>query len=467
MTREVPKMASEYTHGMVEQARAHAGKPPGLYRLCLAEMWERAAYYGMRGLLVLFLTVKTQGGLGWSTGDALSFYGIFTLLVSLLPIPGGILADWLLGPRKAVVLGGMMMLVGYLLLALPAEPAVYLGLGSLILGSGFFKPSMPVLLGELYPEGATQRDGGFTLYYLGVRIGAVLGSFVCGIVGEVLGWHWGFGAAGAFMLLGLVTFLKAPVGRVMPSRPDSVSLTASPASSGSGSRGLTHESRGRSGIIAILGVFVLVFWTCFELSSGPINRTPTISWTLFGVEASAGMFEKSGFGFILLLAPLLVVLWNVLAARGRAPSPPVKMGLGFLLMALGFAFMFGAWKEHQLSGQASVAWLLMTHLFVTLAELCISPIALSMVTRLAPARFPSLTVGIWFLLPVVANMLVAILARGSESLDLLLFTGVATVAGGALLLALAPVLQRWLRDATTATSPSPVAPEPGPAHPAP
>lgn len=467
LTREVQDMAGEYTQEMMVKERAHAGSPPGLYRLCVAEMWERAAYYGMRGLLVLFLTYKTQGGLGWDNGDALKLYGILTFLGFLLLIPGGFLADRVLGPRKAVALGSAMMLVGYLLLALPAGPALYLGLGSFLLGGGLFRPSLITLLGGLYPEGAAQRDGGFTLHSLGVHTGGLLGNFVCGTVSHLLGWHWGFGAAGVFMLLGLLTFLTIPSGLLKPSRLDSASLTASPASSGS--RDLTHENRARIGIIAILGVFMLGVWSCFELSSISIkfNLTSTLRWTLLGMEAPVGMFRTPGSGLTLLLAPMLVLLWNVLAARGRDPGPLVKMGVGLLLMPLGFAFMFSAWKEHQLSGEASVAWLLMTHLFVTLAELCISPIALSLVTRLAPARFPSLTVGSWLLVPMVANMLAAGLTRDLEGLGVLLFTGVAMAAGGVLLLALAPGLGRWLRDATTATRTSPVAPEPGPIPPAP
>ncbi|QSQ19155.1 peptide MFS transporter [Pyxidicoccus parkwayensis] len=456
-------MAGEYAQGVMKKERAQAGSPPGLYRLCLAEMWERAAYYGMRGLLVLFLTYKTQGGLGWSTGEALTLYAIFTLLAGLLPIPGGFLADGLLGPHKAVALGCAAMLVGYLLLALPAGPALYLGLGSLLLGSGLFRPSLITLLGGLYPEGAAQRDGGFTLRYLGIHSGAILGNFVCGIVSQLLGWHWGFGAAGAFMLLGLLTFLTVPSGLLKPSP-----VTASPASE-SGSRDLAQQNRARIGIIAILGVFMLGVWTCFESSSLSINinQTATFSWTLFGMAVPVGMFKNSASWLTVLLAPMLVLLWNVLAARGRSPSPPVKMGVGLLLMPLGFAFMFGAGKEHQLSGQASVAWLLMTHLLVTLAELCISPTVMSMVTRLAPARFPSLTVGSWLLVPVMANWLAGRAVDPQKNLSVLLFTGVAMAAGGVLLLALAPVLERWLRAATTATRPSPAAPEPGPAHPAP
>ncbi|WP_163992481.1 peptide MFS transporter [Pyxidicoccus caerfyrddinensis] len=458
-------MASEYTQGMVGKTRAHAGSPPGLYRLCLAELWERAAYYGMRGLLVLFLMSTTRGGPGWATSDALSLYGTFTFLAYLLPIPGGFLADWWLGQRKAVIMGGALMLVGYLLLALPAGPALYLGLGVLILGGGFFKPSMTTLLGGLYPVEAGQRDGGFTLYYLGIHFGAMLGSFVCGTVGHFLGWHWGFGAAAAFMLLGLMTFLTVPARLLTPPKPASASLTAPPG--GSGSVSPTHENRARTGIIAILGVFTFVFWTCYELSSLPINHASKLHWTLFGVEVPGNMFSNSGSWFMLPLAILLMVLWNALAARGRAPGSPVKMGAGALLMALGFAFMFGAWKEHQLAGQASAVWLLMTHLFLTLAELCTAPIALSEVTRLAPARFPSTTVGSWFLLAMAANWLASVLSDDSVGISTLLFTGAAAVAGGVLLIALAPALGRWLRNATTAPNPSPAALEPGPARPAP
>jgi POT family proton-dependent oligopeptide transporter len=293
---------------------------------------------------------------------------------------------------------------------------------------------------------AARRDGGFTLYYLGINIGALLGLAACSVVSERLGWHWGFGAAGVFMLLSLVTLLSVPAGLPKPPRPDSASST---------------EGRARPGIIALLGVFMLVFWTCYELSSGPLNNPSEINWTLLGAKVHPGMFGNAGAWLMLLLAPLLVVLWDGLAARGSDPIPPVKMGWGFLLTALGFAFMFGAWKQHQLSSQASVAWLLMTHLFLCLGELCLAPIALSMVTRLAPARFPSLTVATWFLVNLVATKLLFGLTRSPGDFarfDMLFFTGIAVVAAGALLLALAPMLGRWLHGASTASPPFPEAP---------
>ncbi|MBZ4417008.1 peptide MFS transporter [Myxococcus sp. RHSTA-1-4] len=438
----------EIAAGLAETRKGH---PRGLYLLFFTEMWERMSYYGMRGLLVLFLTSKVNGGFGWSTSEALSLYGTYTGLVYLTPIVGGFIADRFIGQRKAVVLGGTLMMIGHLLLALPTVAMFYAGLGFLIIGNGFFKPNISTMVGGLYEPGDGRRDSAFTIFYMGINLGAVLGNFICGTLGERVGWHWGFGAAGVGMFLGLVAFLslqKKLLGKVglTPVKPEA---SAEKAESSGEKKGFTREEMDRVIVIFIIALFVVAFWTGFEQAGGLMNlyTDQKVDRGMFGWEVPTTWFQNFNSAFIVLLAPAFAALWSWLAARGKDPSIPVKMGLGLLFLSIGFLFMLGASDESAAAGKAAAWWVIMAYLFHTMGELCLSPVGLSMVTKVAPARIVSAMMGVWFLANAAANKLSGVIGGYSEKLgefDVFLYITIGTGIAGVILLGVAPILKRMM-----------------------
>jgi POT family proton-dependent oligopeptide transporter len=486
----------ETAAGLAETRKGH---PRGLYLLFFTEMWERMSYYGMRGLLVLFLTDKV-GGWGWSTADALGLYGTYTGLVYLTPIAGGYIADNIIGQRKAVVFGGTLMMIGHLLLALPGEAIFYAGLGFLIAGNGFFKPNISTMVGGLYAPGDGRRDGAFTIFYMGINLGAVLGNFICGTLGEKVGWHWGFGAAGVGMFLGLITFLalsRGLLGQVglSPDKTEAERREAwrrvgmyavavvlavvafyglkqvpalleqtfvrfvaafavfalaarvggnmlSKGQSGSAQAGaLTKEEKDRVISIFIIAIFVVLFWMGFEQAGGLMNlyTDQKVDRGLFGWEVPTTWFQNFNSAFIVLLAPVFAALWSRLAARGKDPNVAVKMALGLIFMGVGFLFMVGASRESATMGKAAAWWVIMAYLFHTVGELCLSPVGLSMVTKVAPARMVSAMMGVWFLANAAANKLSGVVGGYSEQMgefNVFLSLVAVGVLGGGLLWAL-------------------------------
>ncbi|MFP2906701.1 peptide MFS transporter [Pyxidicoccus sp. 3LFB2] len=478
-------------------AEAPKGHPRGLYLLFFTEMWERMSYYGMRGLLVLFLTDKV-GGWGWSTANALALYGTYTGLVYLTPIAGGYIADNIIGQRKAVVFGGTLMMIGHLLLALPGESIFYAGLGFLIAGNGFFKPNISTMVGGLYAPGDGRRDGAFTIFYMGINLGAVLGNFICGTLGETVGWHWGFGAAGVGMLLGLITFLalsrnmlgtvgltpqktdaerreawkrvgmyavsvtvavavfyglkQVPalvdstlirfiaafivfaVGAVLGNNALNKGQTQAEAEAGA----LTKQEKDRVISIFIIAVFVVLFWMGFEQAGGLMNlyTDQKVDRGVFGWEVPTTWFQNFNSAFIVLLAPVFAALWSRLAAKGKDPNVAVKMAFGLIFMGVGFLFMVGASRESATMGKAAAWWVIMAYLFHTMGELCLSPVGLSMVTKVAPARMVSAMMGVWFLANAAANKLSGVVGGYSEQMGefsvFVMLVAVGIVGGGLL-----------------------------------
>ncbi|RKH15564.1 peptide MFS transporter [Corallococcus praedator] len=451
----------------VAAGEARKGHPPGLYLLFATEMWERMSYYGMRGLLVLFLTDKVRGGFGWSTADALSLYGTYTGLVYLTPIVGGYIADRFIGQRKAVLLGGVLMIIGHLLLALPGTGIFYTGLGFLIVGNGFFKPNISTMVGGLYPAGDGRRDGAFTIFYMGINLGAVLGNFICGTLGERVGWHWGFGSAGVGMTLGVIIFLALQnrfLGNVglapAPRPPPSVTTTTDGKK-----HAFSREEWDRIIVIFIIALFVVAFWTGFEQAGGLMNlyTDQKVDRSMFGWEVPTTWFQNFNSVFIVALAPVFAMLWSGLAARGKDLSIPVKMSMGLIFLAVGFAFMLGASKESAADGKAAAWWVIMAYLFHTMGELCLSPVGLSMVSKVAPTRVVSAMMGVWFLANAVANKLSGVLGGYSEKMgEFSVFLTIVVGAGlsGVILLVLAPVLKRMMHG-TDEVTPVPAATQQG------
>ncbi|NTX13271.1 peptide MFS transporter [Myxococcus sp. CA051A] len=447
--------------GTVAAGAARQGHPRGLYLLFFTEMWERMSYYGMRGLLVLFLTSKVNGGFGWTTGEALSLYGTYTGLVYLTPIVGGFIADRFIGQRKAVVLGGTLMMIGHLVLALPNVTMFYAGLGFLIVGNGFFKPNISTMVGGLYAPGDGRRDSAFTIFYMGINLGAMLGNFICGTLGEKYGWHYGFGSAGVGMFLGLVVFmlmqkkLLGPVG-LAPVKP---SLEAR-ANGTAEKKGFSKDEIDRIVVIFIIAVFVVAFWTGFEQAGGLMNlyTNEKVDRTMFGWEVPTTWFQNFNSFFIVALAPVFAGLWSWLSIRGKAPSIPVKMGLGLVFLSTGFVFMLGASSQSATMGKAAAHWVILAYLFHTMGELCLSPVGLSMVSKVAPARIVSAMMGVWFLANAAANKLSGVIGAYSEKLgefDVFLYISLGTGVSGLILLGVAPILKRMMHGTDEEKPPAP------------
>jgi POT family proton-dependent oligopeptide transporter len=454
---------------------AHASPPPGellghprgLYLLFGAEMWERMSFYGMRGLLVLYLTDVTRGGFGWSQGDALSLYGWYTGLVYVTPLLGGWLADNVLGQRRAVVIGGLLMMIGHFLMAVPDLPEAYwLGLpravplyGALafiMAGNGLFKPNISVMVGQLYPPGDARRDSGFTVFYMGINLGALLGALVCGTLGERVGWAFGFGSAGVGMALGLALFLwkaRDLLGGIglLATAADRAQIAASRAAA-ERAGGLSPVEIQRIAVILILSFFVIFFWAAFEQAGGlmTLYTDAKVDRVVGSFEIPTTWFNMVNSGLIVLLGPLFSALWTGLALRGRDPSIPLKMALGLFLMSLGFVFMLGASQQAEAAGKSALLWVVAAYAFHTMGELCLSPVGLSMVTKLAPARLVSLLMGIWFLSTAIANKLAGVIGSQAEQYgEFAVFLGIviATGAAGLVLAALSPLLVRMMHGA--------------------
>jgi proton-dependent oligopeptide transporter, POT family len=432
------------------------GHPKGLYRLFTTEMWERLSYYGMRALLVLYMTDKTRGGLGWTEEKALEVYGLYTGLVYLTPVIGGWLADRYLGQRRSILIGGVLMMFGQFMLAVPgaAESLFFGGLALLIVGNGFFKPNISTMVGGLYAPGDSRRDGAFTIFYMGINLGALLAPVVSGTLGEKVGWTWGYVSAGVGMGLGVLSFLflaRRLLGDVglAPKKVERKVDVAAPKVA------LTRQEKDRIAVILVLAVFVVFFWAAFEQAGGLMNlyTDAKVDRTVFGWEVPTTWFQSVNPVFILLLGPIFAELWTTLGRRSKDPSIPAKMAMGLLLVAFGFLFMLGASLQSQAAGKAALMWVVAAYFFHTAGELCLSPVGLSMVTKLAPARYASALMGVWFLSNAVANYLAGKIGTFAQKLgEFQLFSAIAiaTAVAGVVLLALAPMLKRMMHGADEA-----------------
>ncbi|HYO57705.1 peptide MFS transporter [Archangium sp.] len=434
------------------------GHPKGLYLLFTTEMWERMSYYGMRALLVLYMVgAADKGGFGWSQSKALQIFGIYTGLAYFTPVIGGFLADRYLGQRLSVIIGGILMMVGQFVLAMPGtvEALFFTGLGLLVVGNGFFKPNISTMVGGLYTPGDPRRDGAFTIFYIGINVGAFLASAVCGTLGEKFGWTWGFGSAGVGMALGVLVFLslgKRLLGDVgtAPKRKDNAARSMAPAAA------LTRQERDRVIVILVLALFVVFFWAAFEQAGGLMNlyTDAKVDRGVFGWQVPTTWFQAVNPIFIMLLGPLFAELWTGLGRRSKDPSIPAKMAMGLLLVSFGFVFMLGASKQSEAMGKAALMWVVTAYFFQTAGELCLSPVGLSMVTKLAPARYASLLMGVWFIANAVANFLAGLIGGYAEKLgefNLFMAISIATAAAGVVLLGLAPMLKRMMHGADEMT----------------
>lgn len=491
-------------------------QPKGLYVLFSAEAWERFSYYGMRAILVLFLVDQMK----FERANALALYGMYTGLVYLTPLLGGFLADRFLGARKAVIIGGITMAIGEMCLASPA--LLYPALAILILGNGFFKPNISTIVGGLYREGDPRRDGGFTIFYMGINLGAFFSPLVCGTLGELYGWKYGFIAAGFGMIIGQIIFnlgqkhlgqagyppdmKEAPPGTPLRASdwrdivlyiagvlglvaiahltwanlPALQGLMASPlplaallaigitavlglmgmgqnphqlsteeiAANEHRVAGFTIPEWQRIAVIVILAFFVTFFWMGFEQAGGTMNLFADQqtdrhvgSW-----EIPASWFQSVNPLLIVALAPLFSMMWYRLDTSRFAIPTPMKMAFGMIILGLGFVVMYAGQNIANERGTVGPQWLLMVYALHTIGELFLSPVGLSMVTKLAPARLTSILMGFWFLSSAVANYLAGTLEHILQQfhINMWAFLIASSMGAGVVLILITPLLKKWM-----------------------
>ena len=427
---------------VVQQKKGH---PKGLYLLFFTEMWERFSYYGMRAILILYLTKKfIEGGLGMDEKYAMLLYGYFTGFVYFTPLIGGWLADRYLGKRLAVMIGGVTMMLGqFTLFGLNSTTGLYIGLLLLIIGNGFFKPNISTLVGGLYKDGDSRRDAAFTIFYMGIKLGAMIAPLIIGVVTDNMfattnedgsisyGYRYGFLVSGIGMLLGQVIFNllgtkylgdlgTKPVGAVSDTEVAKVQKSINPET---GKELDEKDEKQRISVIFILLIFAVFFWAGFEQAGSSLSlyTDKYIDRSIGSFEIPTSWFQSVNPLFIVTLAPLFTLFWA--SPIGRRLTTPVKMGVGMIILGVGFLFMIGAVAERSANGdvddvnnKAALMWLIMTYLLHTIGELCISPVGLSVVTKLSPPKLASVLMAVWMLSSFFANIVGGYIASYVETM---------------------------------------------------
>ena len=484
------------------------GQPIGLYILFLTEMWERFSYYGMRALLVLYMTTSSMGddprgaGLGWSNQEALALYGWYTMLVYVMSIPGGMIADKLLGQKKSVLLGAIILCLGHGVLVLTDTWAFYTGLGLVIAGVGLLKPNISTMVGGLYQEGDIRRDKGFSIFYIGINLGALLATLIIGFVVAQWGWHAGFGLAGVVMVLGLINYMYGQkylthVGNLEPKSNDGSDvsygklygqLKSSPTQLyitialfalsifgwfklewGYGLLFIfltaiialmmmiykeleTQVFKDRFLVLLLSFIMVIIFWGAFEQAGGLMNlyTESKTDRVLFGWTIPTVMYQSLNAGFIILFATFVAGIWAKRQLKGKQASSIFKMAVGIIIMGFGFLFMVFAAMEFEKSGSSSMIWLVLAYLFHTIGELCLSPVALSFITKLAPIKYASLMMGVYFAATGLGSKVAGIIGESASKFgELTIFWGILifTVVFGTLFVFLLKPLKRLTHGA--------------------
>lgn len=393
------------------------GHPVGLYVLFFTEMWERFSYYGMRAILVLYIYSSIEdGGLGWTKGEALELYGWYTMLVYVMSIPGGILADKLLGQKRTVLLGGLLLCAGHGILAVEAIWAFYTGLGLIILGVGCLKPNISTMVGGLYKQGDDRRDKGFTIFYIGINIGAFLSALIVGYVGQNIGWHYGFGLAGIGMVLGQMVYMWGQkylvgVGDFLGNNdnPDK-ELMKKP---------LTKVEKDRMVVLLLSFIIIIVFWGAFEQAGGLLNiyANEKVNLELGSFSVPASWFQSVNAMFIIIFGTSVAAYWVNRKRKGKEVSSLFKMAVGTIIMGSGFLMMAAASSEAGAEpfGKSAMFWLVLAYLLHTIGELCASPVALSFITKLAPVKYASIMMGVYFAATGFGNKLAGSIGESAQA----------------------------------------------------
>ena len=444
------------------------GHPIGLRTLFLTEMWERMSYYGMRALLVLYMTGAATGfnpGLGWSQVEAQAIYGIYSGMVYFMVVPGGWIADNILGHQKAVLIGALIIALGHFTLAIPIEQTFFLGLIFVVLGTGLLKGNISTIVGQLYEGQDDKRDSGYTIFYMSINIGSTLGFLICSYLGEKIGWHWGFGAAGIGMTFGVIQYIKhrhllGDAGMHPNEMPDEkrlkytnylkVSLVGMFLVIGAGLlgffvidprffaeqfayfltiiaglyfiylflfAGLNAAERKNLILLFLLFIGAAAFWSGFDQSAGSLNifARDYTDLSVAGYVIPVGWLQFANPVIVVLFAPIFAGIWAQLARMNLDPSLPFKFAIGLLFMALSFFIMIVAVNIAIESSPVGMQWLLLTYLFQTWGELALSPIGLSAFSRYGPKRYMGQMFGLWFLASAIGGVLAGLL--GGEALD--------------------------------------------------
>ena len=444
------------------------GHPIGLRTLFLTEMWERMSYYGMRALLVLYMTGAVTGfnpGLGWSQVESQAIYGIYSGMVYFMVVPGGWIADNILGHQKAVLIGALIIALGHFTLAIPIEQTFFLGLIFVVLGTGLLKGNISTIVGQLYEGQDDKRDSGYTIFYMSINIGSTLGFLICSYLGEKIGWHWGFGAAGIGMTFGVIQYIKhrhllGDAGMHPNEMPDDkrkkltnylkISLVGMFMVIGAGLfgfftidprffaeqfayfltiiaglyfvylflfAGLNAAERKNLILLFLLFIGAAAFWSGFDQSAGSLNifARDYTDLSIAGYEIPVGWLQFANPVIVVLFAPIFAGIWAQLARKNLDPSLPIKFAIGLLFMALSFIVMIVAVKIAIESSPVGMQWLLLTYLFQTWGELALSPIGLSAFSRYGPKRYMGQMFGLWFLASAIGGVLAGLL--GGEALD--------------------------------------------------
>ena len=475
------------------------GHPIGLYVLFLTEMWERFSYYGMRAILVLYLVAEVgieNAGLGWSNEDALALYGWYTMFVYVASIPGGIIADKILGQKKSVFVGGMLLVAGHSVLAIEAMWAFYTGLTLIVMGVGMLKPNISTMVGGLYPKHEQdKRDMGFYIFYMGINLGAAVSALLVGYIGETIGWHYGFGLAGIGMAFGQLTYWYGQrylthVGNLVVDERDESEKT-----DGNLISSIFKSTNSLVGFVftMLLGIFiwqiqgsldygllvmglafavgvaivvyndgdkiekdrilvtylafliVIVFWGSFEQAGGLLNVYAKQKTDLLigNFLIPASWFQSVNAIFILIFATVVGSFWVWWKNRKRESSSLFKMAIGVIIMGWGFFFMSAASMQYEAEGLSSMHWLVLAYLFHTIGELCASPVALSFITKLAPDRWMAFMMGAYFAATGLGNKVAGLLGESATEMgEFAIFTGIAvfcTIFGLLVLLIIKPL----------------------------
>ncbi len=399
--------------------------PNGLITLFITELWERFSYYGMRAILVLYLVSETNSsnpGLGWSNYEAIKLYGWYTAFVYLACIPGGIIADKLISSDQAVLYGGILLCLGHLSLAIDSINFFYAGLILIVLGVGLLKPSISTLVGALYVKSDIRRDQGFTIFYIGINIGAFLASIIVGYIGENYGWHYGFSLAGIGMIVGQISFFLGRKNFKYIKRERKYFR----------SKKINKFEFDRIKLIILASFILIIFWASFEQAGGLMNlfayqKTDRfISFLNFEVPAS--WFQSINPLMIIFLGFYVSLFWYFIEKKKLISSSMFKIATGIIIMGLGFVFMFFASIEFELFGKSSMYWLVLAYLFHTIGELCASPVILSYITKLSPQRLVSTIMGVYFAAIGIGNKLAGIIGQNSEKLgEKYVFLGITIV----------------------------------------
>ncbi|MCM5662636.1 peptide MFS transporter [Galbibacter mesophilus] len=406
------------------------GHPKGLYILFFTELWERFSYYGMRALFTLFLVAETTSnnpGFGWTNDEALALYGWYTMLVYMSSIPGGWIADRFLGQKKTVMLGGVLLCIGHAVLALNSETSFYIGCLFIILGVGGLKPNISSMVGGLYKPKDERRDLGFYIFYMGINIGGFAAPIICGYVGEKINWHYGFGLAAIGMFIGQLVYIWGQkylknVGNLISkdNEVDREILT----------RPLTAIEKDRVKVLLISFLLIILFWAAFEQAGGLMNlyAEQKTDRDLFGWIVPASVFQSVNSFFIITLATAVGAFWLKWKKKGKEASSLFKIAVGIIIMALGFSFMSAASVQYEETGSSAMYWLILAYLFHTIGELCASPVSLSFITKLAPLKYASIIMGLYWAATGLGNKIAGLIGQSAQDLgEFEIFTGIAII----------------------------------------